>query len=215
MWFTLREQAISSERVVAQPQQCRRSRHACRGENNRTLAPPPPWPQAASQWKDPSGADNPLGRKTRLCVSLRSRYAAFSADEKSSSLSENTKCGKNPILQIPVGSRLPESDPQYSMKASLRGRALSESNTGALPHCFRKRFSFLMEDSVVNVWPKLLKEVRSSVDRYTRQPKLIGVGEGALLGGVIKMRDPRQRLRRRPRSIEGFMAIIFSCDDCT
>ena len=73
-----------------------------------------------------------------------------------------------------------------------------------------------MEDSVVNVWPKLLKEVRSSVDRYTRQPKLIGVGEGALLGGVIKTRDPRgSACAEDLGSIEGFMAIIFSCDDCT
>jgi hypothetical protein len=70
-----------------------------------------------------------------------------------------------------------------------------------------------MEDSVVNVRPKLLKEVRSSVDRYTRQPKLIGLAEGAFLTRVVKAGDARSRTRADDlRSIEGLMATIISCD---
>lgn len=73
-----------------------------------------------------------------------------------------------------------------------------------------------MEDSVVDVGPKFFKEVRSSVDRYTRQPELIGLGEGALLAGVIKGGDARGRTRAEDLgSIEGLMATIFSCDGCT
>ena len=73
----------------------------------------------------------------------------------------------------------------------------------------------LMEDFAVDVGPKLLKEVRSSVNRYIRQPELIGFGEGALLAGVIKSRDARGARAEDFGSIEGLMATIFSCDGCT
>jgi len=73
-----------------------------------------------------------------------------------------------------------------------------------------------MEDSVVDVGPKFLKDVRSSVDRYTRQPELIGLGEGALLAGVIKTGDARGRARAEDLgSIEGLMAIVVSGDGGT
>jgi hypothetical protein len=68
----------------------------------------------------------------------------------------------------------------------------------------------LMEDSVVNIRPKLLKEVRSGVDRYIRQPKLIRFAEGAFLTRVVKAGDARGRTRAEDLgSIEGLVATII------
>jgi len=78
----------------------------------------------------------------------------------------------------------------YSSDESSCGEELVRRFPGArrfIPIVSDKVLSFLLvEDSVVDVRPKLLKEVRSSVDRYIREPKLIGFAEGAFPAGVIE-----------------------------
>jgi hypothetical protein len=66
----------------------------------------------------------------------------------------------------------------------IRDRRHSQTRRCSLPIVSRQSLSFvLMEDSVVDVRAKLLKDVQSSVDRYTRQPELIGLyHNSAVLG---------------------------------
>jgi hypothetical protein len=82
---------------------------------------------------------------------------------------------------IPLGSeRVPAKT--LGSETPSEARAATEPNPQRFPRTVpRQGLSFLqMEDFVVDVGPKLLKKVRSSVDRYIRQPELIGLGEGAV-----------------------------------
>src|SRR5271165_79260 len=72
---------------------------------------------------------------------------------------------------------------------------------------------FLMEDFIVDVGPELLKETRSSVDRDIREPKLIGLGKGALLARIVKTGDARGCARADDLgSVESLMAAIRPCN---
>jgi hypothetical protein len=70
----------------------------------------------------------------------------------------------------------------------------------AQPHRLSTFFSypklvFLMEESVVDIGPKLFEDGRACVDQNVRHPELIGLSKGALLAGIVKARDARGRTR--------------------
>jgi hypothetical protein len=51
------------------------------------------------------------------------------------------------------------------------------------------QLSFLTEEFVVDVGPELFEDERPAIDRDICNPKLTGLGEGALLAGIVKARD--------------------------
>jgi hypothetical protein len=70
-----------------------------------------------------------------------------------------------------------------------------------------------VEKFVVDVGPEFFEDERSAIDRDVCNPKLVGLGKGALLAGVVEARDARGRACPEYLGcVEGFVAAIGSGD---